>query len=93
MVFFSQQMVRIATELALHEPHYEQFVSKFAENTMWIAGSMDRGGEAVKGCGTTRMDSSMTCCAFLTVTQCGSKSGRWLVSCRLRRWPYSKRTS
>jgi len=44
MVFFSQQMLRIAVELALHEPHYEQFVSKFAENTMWIAGSMDRIG-------------------------------------------------
>ena len=44
MVFFSQQMLRIAVELALHEPHYEQFVSKFAENTMWIAGAMDRGG-------------------------------------------------
>jgi hypothetical protein len=44
MVFFSQQMLRIAAELAVHEPHYEQFVSKFAENTMWIAGAMDRGG-------------------------------------------------
>ncbi len=44
MVFFSQQMVRIAVELALVEPHYEQFVSKFAESTMWIAGSMDRFG-------------------------------------------------
>ncbi len=44
MVFFSQQMLRIAVELALHEPHYEQFVSKFAENTMWIAGAMDRFG-------------------------------------------------
>jgi hypothetical protein len=44
MVLFSQQMLRIAVELALHEPHYEQFVSKFAESTMWIAGSMDRIG-------------------------------------------------
>ena len=49
MVFFSQQMVRIAVELALHEPHYEQFVSKFAENTMWIAGSMDRIGAGSEG--------------------------------------------
>ena len=44
MVFFSQQMLRIAVELALHDPYYEQFVSKFAETTMWIAGSMDRIG-------------------------------------------------
>jgi hypothetical protein len=44
MAFFSQQMVRISVELALHERRYEQFVSKFAENTMWIAGAMDRGG-------------------------------------------------
>jgi len=44
MVFFSQQMIRIAVELALHEPHYEQFVSKFTESTMWIAASMDRLG-------------------------------------------------
>jgi hypothetical protein len=45
MVFFSQQMLRIATELTLHDPLYEEFVSKFFEHTMWIAGAMDRLGE------------------------------------------------
>jgi Glycosyl hydrolase family 63 C-terminal domain len=45
MVFFSQQMLRIAFELALHDPLYEEFVSKFFEHTMWIAGAMDRLGE------------------------------------------------
>ena len=45
MVFFSQQMLRIAVELALHEPLYEEFVSKFFQHTMWIAGAMDRLGE------------------------------------------------
>jgi hypothetical protein len=45
MVFFSQQMLRIAVELALDEPLYEEFVSKFFEHTMWIAGAMDRVGE------------------------------------------------
>ncbi|MGR8952370.1 MAG: MGH1-like glycoside hydrolase domain-containing protein [Gammaproteobacteria bacterium] len=45
MVFFSQQMLRIAVELALHDPLYEEFVSKFFEHTMWIAGAMDRLGE------------------------------------------------
>ena len=45
MVFFSQQMLRIAVELALHDPLYEEFVSKFFQHTMWIAGAMDRLGE------------------------------------------------
>lgn len=45
MVFFSQQMLRIATELALHDPQYEEFVSRFFEHTMWIAGAMDRLGD------------------------------------------------
>jgi hypothetical protein len=45
MVFFSQQMLRIAVELALHYPPYEEFVIKFFEHTMWIAGAMDRMGE------------------------------------------------
>ena len=45
MVFFSQQMLRIAVELALHYPAFEEFVVKFFEHTMWIAGAMDRMGE------------------------------------------------
>ena len=45
MVFFSQQMLRIAVELALHDPLYEEFVCKFFEHTMWIAGAMDRVGD------------------------------------------------
>ncbi len=44
MVFYSQQMLRIAVELALHEPLYEEFVSKFFQHTLWIAGAMDRMG-------------------------------------------------
>ncbi len=45
MVFFSQQMLRIAVELALHEPVYEEFVEKFFHHTLSIAGAMDRVGE------------------------------------------------
>ena len=45
MVFFSQQMLRISVELALHDPLYEEFVSKFFEHTMWMAGAMDRMGD------------------------------------------------
>ncbi len=46
MVFFSQQMLRIAVELAMHFPMFEEFVTKFFEHTMWIAGAMDRMGTA-----------------------------------------------
>jgi len=45
MVFFSQQMLRISVELALHFPIFEEFVIKFFEHTMWIAGAMDRMGK------------------------------------------------
>ncbi|HWY87014.1 MAG TPA: glucosidase, partial [Gemmataceae bacterium] len=45
MVFFSQQMLRIAVELAQHYPSFEEFVVKFFEHTMWIAGAMDRMGD------------------------------------------------
>ena len=45
MVFFSQQMLRIAVELALHDPAYEEFVDKFLQHTVHIAGAMDRVGE------------------------------------------------
>ena len=45
MVFYSQQMLRIAVELALHEPLYEEYVCKFFQHALWIAGAMDRLGE------------------------------------------------
>jgi hypothetical protein len=45
MAFYSQQMLRIAVELALHDPLYEEFAIKFFEHTMWISGAMDRLGE------------------------------------------------
>jgi hypothetical protein len=45
MAFFSQQMMRIAVELALHEPLYEEYVEKFFQHTLFIAGAMDRVGE------------------------------------------------
>ncbi|HEY7117260.1 MAG TPA: hypothetical protein VH475_11770, partial [Tepidisphaeraceae bacterium] len=44
MVFYSQQMLRIAVELALHEPLYEEFVEKFFVHTLHIAAAMDRIG-------------------------------------------------
>ncbi|EKQ66917.1 Mannosyl oligosaccharide glucosidase [Leptolyngbyaceae cyanobacterium JSC-12] len=44
MVFFSQRMLQIAIELALHDSLYEDLAIKFFEHTMWIAGAMDRIG-------------------------------------------------
>lgn len=37
-------MLRIAIELAIDNPEYEEFVIKFFEHTTWIAGAMDRIG-------------------------------------------------
>lgn len=45
MVFFSQRMLQIAIELALHDPLYEDLAIKFFEHTLWIAGAMDRIGD------------------------------------------------
>ena len=45
MAFFSQQMLRIAVELALDNPAYQEFATKFFEHTMWISAAMDRVGE------------------------------------------------
>jgi hypothetical protein len=38
-------MLRIAAELAIHDPLYEEFVSKFFEHAMWITEAMDRMGK------------------------------------------------
>jgi hypothetical protein len=45
MVFFSQRMLQIAVELAIHDPLYEDLAIKFLEHTLWIAGAMDRIGD------------------------------------------------
>ncbi|HKR85876.1 MAG TPA: hypothetical protein VJS37_17085 [Terriglobales bacterium] len=45
MVHFSQQMLRIAVELANHDHQYEEFATKFFEHTIRIAAAMDRVGE------------------------------------------------
>src|SRR5271155_3477877 len=44
MVFFSQQMLRIAAELAINYPVFEEFVIKFADHFLWIARSMNQTG-------------------------------------------------
>ncbi len=44
MAFYSQCMLQIALELALHDPVYEELAAKFYEHFLWIAGAMDRVG-------------------------------------------------
>jgi hypothetical protein len=44
MAFYSQCMLQIALELALHDPVYEDLAAKFYEHFLWIAGAMDRVG-------------------------------------------------
>ena len=46
MAFFSQQMLRIAIEVAMHDPLYEEMAVRFLQHTLWIAGAMDRGDES-----------------------------------------------
>jgi hypothetical protein len=45
MAFFSQCMVQIALELALHDPLYEELAMKYAEHFLWIAAAMNHIGE------------------------------------------------
>ena len=47
IAFFSQSMLRIALELAQHDPLYEDMALKFAEHFVFIAAAMDRVGDNV----------------------------------------------
>ena len=44
MALFSQNMLELATELAVHDPTYEDMVLKFAEHFYYIAAAMNRPG-------------------------------------------------
>ena len=45
MALFTQNMLEMSLELALHDPAYEQLAIKFYEHFVWIAAAMDRVGE------------------------------------------------
>ncbi|HEY9508105.1 MAG TPA: hypothetical protein VIQ27_19295 [Gemmatimonadales bacterium] len=45
MALFSQNLLEMALELALHDPIYEDLAVKFYEHFVWIASAMDRIGE------------------------------------------------
>ncbi|NTU80100.1 MAG: glucosidase [Chloroflexales bacterium] len=44
MALYSQNMFELALELTDHDPAYEDFMLKFLQHFLWIAGSMDRVG-------------------------------------------------
>ncbi|QSA97779.1 glucosidase [Methylococcus sp. EFPC2] len=45
MAFFSQCMLEMAIEIARKDPTYQDFILKFVQHFLWIAGSMDRVGD------------------------------------------------
>jgi len=45
MALFSQNMMELAVELAVHDHTYEDMVVKFAEHFMYIAAAMNRAGQ------------------------------------------------
>ncbi len=45
MALFSQNMLELAIELAVNDPHYEDMVFKFIEHFYYIAAAMNRSGE------------------------------------------------
>src|SRR5439155_13418857 len=45
MALFSQNMMELAVELAVHDPTYEDMVVKFAEHFIYIARGMNKPGE------------------------------------------------
>jgi hypothetical protein len=45
VTLFSQNMLELAAELAVHDPIYEEMVVKFAEHFAYIASSMNRPGQ------------------------------------------------
>jgi hypothetical protein len=44
MALFSQNMMELAAELVVHDPTYEDMVTKFAEHFLYIAGAMNKPG-------------------------------------------------
>jgi len=45
MAFFSLNMLELAAKIAVTDTTYEDFVARFVEHFLWIAGSMDRVGD------------------------------------------------
>ena len=62
MALFCQNMVEIASELAMERPAYAEMAEKFVAHFLWIATAMMHAGHGT-GCGTRRTASSTTSCA------------------------------
>ena len=66
MAMFSQNMLEIATQLALAKPAYGEMCLKFVEHFLWIASAMAHAGQDT-GMWTRRTASSTTCSGCPTV--------------------------
>ncbi len=44
MAFFSQNMLELATEIAVHDPSYEDLAAKFMDHVLWIAHAVSNVG-------------------------------------------------
>ena len=51
MALFAQTMLEIASELAVHDPVYQEMATKFFEHFVWIASAMNSRGEGLEGMG------------------------------------------
>ena len=49
MALFAQTMLEIASELAVHDPVYQEMATKFFEHFVWIASAMNSMGEGLDG--------------------------------------------
>ena len=94
MVFFSQQMLRIAVELALHEPLTRSSSRSSSSTRLFIAGAMDRVGERHDEMWDEE-DGFFYDVLRLPdgIAQRASKCARSSGSCRWPRSPSSKTTS
>ncbi len=75
MALFSQNMLELAFELAIHDPTYEDMVVKFIEHFYFIAAAMNKPGPMV--CGMKKMAFTMTCFGCLMAVPKGSKCAPW----------------
>jgi len=61
MAMYTLNLLAIALELAKEESCYEDVASKFWEHFLYIAHAMGIAAWTVRGCGTKKTASSMTC--------------------------------
>jgi hypothetical protein len=77
MAMYSLNLMRIALELALHNPVYDDIATTFFEHFQHIAEAMTSLAGEGSGCGTSRTSSTETCSTSRTTAARCSGCGRW----------------